>query len=271
MSTNHTLLSTTALACAVAFAPAAFAQEAEWESFDVYNFDSGEAVEETIAPTASASEKWSLCAVVPHMKDGYWISVDYGLVAEAKRLGVELTILQAGGYDQLSRQVSQFDDCIASGADAVLIAPISEAGLADKIAATAATDVVQIGFVNPVLGLHGGFIVGDIILQCDDIGVRPTFGCARGGETFKFQADIGDLAVPIRGDDGNADIAGRALFKRALQKQAFHRVSDWCGAGFKSIGEVSNGQLFTGLERTADNRVCDLFVGDVSQRCLANG
>ena len=150
MSKNHTLLTSTTLACAVALSPAAFAQEAEWESFDVYNFDSGEPVEETITPTEGASEKWSLCAVVPHMKDGYWISVDYGLVAEAKRLGVELTILQAGGYDQLSRQVSQFDDCVASGADAVLIAPISEAGLADKIAATAETDVVQIGFVNPI-------------------------------------------------------------------------------------------------------------------------
>lgn len=150
MSKHHTLLAATALASATVFCSAAVAQEAEWTSFGVYNFDSGEAVEETITPTESASKKWSLCAILPHMKDGYWISVDYGLVAEAKRLGVELTILQAGGYDQLSRQVSQFDDCIASGADAVLIAPISEAGLADKIAATAETDVVQIGLVNPI-------------------------------------------------------------------------------------------------------------------------
>ena len=125
-------------------------QEADWKTFDVYNFDSGSAVEDVVTPVAKASKKWSICAVVPHMKDGYWVSIDYGLVSEAKRLGVQLTILQAGGYSELSRQVSQFDDCIASGADAVLVAPISEAGFADRITAAAERGVIQIGFVNKI-------------------------------------------------------------------------------------------------------------------------
>ena len=76
--------------------------------------------------------------------------MDYGLVEEAKRLGVKLTILQAGGYSELARQVSQYDDCLASGADAILIAPISESGLETKITETAKTGKVQIGFVNPI-------------------------------------------------------------------------------------------------------------------------
>jgi len=150
MTAKNLLLATTMLAFTAVISPLASAQEAEWDSFKVYNFDSGKAVEDRITPTEKASKKWQLCAVVPHMKDGYWISVDYGLISEAKRLGVELTILQAGGYSQLSRQVNQYDDCIASGADAVLIAAISEAGLADKIAVAAKQGVVQIGFVNPI-------------------------------------------------------------------------------------------------------------------------
>lgn len=150
MTTKTICLAATALASMAVAAPA-FAQEAEWKSFGVYDFDSGGPVEEQITPTEKASKPWNLCAVLPHMKDGYWISVDYGLISEAKRLGVKLTILQAGDYSQLSRQVSQFDDCVASGADAVLIAPISEAGLADKIAATAKKGTVQIGFVNPIM------------------------------------------------------------------------------------------------------------------------
>ncbi len=150
MSPKSILLTTVGLLSAAAVAGPGLAQDAEWKSFEAYNFDSGEAVEDTITPIEPASKKWSLCAVLPHMKDGYWISVDYGLVSEAKRLGVELTILQAGDYSQLSRQVSQYDDCISSGADAVLIAPISEAGLAEKIAETAKTGVVQVGFVNPI-------------------------------------------------------------------------------------------------------------------------
>ena len=124
--------------------------EPTWKSFPVYNFDSGSAVESSFEPEASATKKWRLCAILPHMKDGYWISVDYGLVDEASRLGAELTILQAGGYSELARQVSQYDDCVASGADAVLIAPISESGLEQKIAESAESGLVQIGFVNPI-------------------------------------------------------------------------------------------------------------------------
>ena len=149
MLTKRGILASTTFVIWALSAPV-MAQEAEWTSFDVYNFDSGTPVESQITPTEKPTKQWSLCAIVPHMKDGYFISVDYGLVAEAKRLGVKLTILQAGDYSQLSRQVSQFDDCIASGADAVLIAPISEAGLADKIAAAAEKGIVQIGFVNPI-------------------------------------------------------------------------------------------------------------------------
>ena len=124
--------------------------EGAWSSFPVYNFDSGSAVESSIEPVAASTRKWRLCAILPHMKDGYWISVDYGLVDESRRLGVELTILQAGGYSELAKQVSQYDDCVASGADAVLIAPISESGLEKKIAENAENGLVQIGFVNPI-------------------------------------------------------------------------------------------------------------------------
>lgn len=150
MLKKRVLVAAAIAAAGTALSNSAVAQDAEWESFDVYNFDSGEAIEEQITPTEKASKEWSLCAVLPHMKDGYFISVNYGLISEAKRLGVELTILEAGGYSQLSRQVNQFDDCISSGADAVLIAPISEAGLADKIAATAEQGIVQVGLVNPI-------------------------------------------------------------------------------------------------------------------------
>lgn len=139
-----------ALVAGLGLGTVAVAQDAEWDDFAVFNFDSGSAVEDKVAPIAPASKPWSLCAVLPHMKDGYWVSVDYGLVAEAKRLGVKLTILQAGDYSQLAKQVSQYDDCVSSGADAVLIAPISEAGLAEKIKESADKGLVQIGFVNPI-------------------------------------------------------------------------------------------------------------------------
>ncbi|BBO79902.1 TMAO reductase system periplasmic protein TorT [Desulfosarcina ovata] len=121
-----------------------------WSNFKVYNFDSGKPVKVDISPAEKASKPWKLYALLPHMKDGYWVSVNYGLVEEAKRLGVKLTILQAGGYSEMAKQVNQYDDCLSTNPDAILIAPIAESGLAAKIEKTAKTGLVQIGFVNPI-------------------------------------------------------------------------------------------------------------------------
>ncbi|WP_287298347.1 substrate-binding domain-containing protein [Mesorhizobium sp.] len=84
-------------------------------------------------PLEKAEKPWNLCVLFPHLKDSYWVSVDYGIVEEAKRLGVKVTVLHAGGYDALPKQLSQYDNCVASGAQGILVAAISEAGLAAKL------------------------------------------------------------------------------------------------------------------------------------------
>ena len=37
-------------------------------------------------PLPKASKKWDICVSFPHMKDAYWLGVDYGVVEEARRL-----------------------------------------------------------------------------------------------------------------------------------------------------------------------------------------
>jgi len=168
--------------------------EGAWSSFPVYNFDSGSAVESSIEPVASSTHKWQLCAILPHMKDGYWISVDYGLVDEARRLGVELSILQAGGYSELVKQVSQYDDCVASGADAVLIAPISESGLEKKIRESAKNGLVQIGFVNPI---HTSPTTSKIFVD------YATKGRQTGAYLVENLGDAGGNVVALPGPQGS--------------------------------------------------------------------
>ena len=86
------------------------------------------------SPLAKASKPWNICVLFPHMKDTFWVAVDYGVVEEAKRMGVNLTLYQAGGYENLPKQLAQFDDCLAGNFDAIVIGPISEAGLDKQFA-----------------------------------------------------------------------------------------------------------------------------------------
>ena len=48
-------------------------------------------------PLATATKKWRICASYPHLKDSYWLSVNYGMVLEAERLGVALQVVEAAG------------------------------------------------------------------------------------------------------------------------------------------------------------------------------
>lgn len=101
-------------------------------------------------PGAKAAKPWKICALFPHMKDTIWLAVDYGITEEAKRQGVGVTIYQAGGYENLPKQLSQFDDCMASGYDALVVGAISEAGLAKKFREAAKAGKPVIAVLNPV-------------------------------------------------------------------------------------------------------------------------
>lgn len=132
--------------------PAAGVSAAEaWKPFEVQATSSdGSSTPTFLNPIEPAKKKWNLCVAVPHMKDSYFAAADYGVVSEAKRVGVSVTILQAGGYDNLPKQVSQFDDCLTSGADAIIVAPISEAGLTAKFKEAADKRIPVVVFINPV-------------------------------------------------------------------------------------------------------------------------
>lgn len=122
----------------------------QWWPFPVYDLSSGEKVETTYTPLEKAEKKWNLCVLFPHMKDSFWVAVAYGIVEEAKRQGVKMTLLQAGGYENLPKQISQFDDCVAAGADAIIVGAISEAGMAKKFQEGLDKNIPVISTVNPV-------------------------------------------------------------------------------------------------------------------------
>jgi protein TorT len=153
------------LAAGFLFAASTSATQAQdwWpvEVFDLGNltadeFDQLETLPETVdyVPLDKASQKWHLCVLFPHMKDSYWVSVNYGVMDEARRLGVKATLFSAGGYTELNKQVSQFDDCMALSPDAILIGVISEGGMKAKIAEAREKGIKVIAIINPLFDIE---------------------------------------------------------------------------------------------------------------------
>ena len=57
----------------------------KWYPFSVEEhnppFDMASPVKEVMySPLEKAEKKWNICVSFPHMKDAYWLAVDYGVV-----------------------------------------------------------------------------------------------------------------------------------------------------------------------------------------------
>jgi protein TorT len=148
------LKTATALALSAAIPTGAFAEEAWFpyaaeEVTPAFSAD-GEVNAVTYEALAAAEKAWNICVSFPHMKDAYWLGVDYGVVDEAKRLGVNLNLVEAGGYTELAKQISQIEDCVSGGADAVVVGAISYDGLNNVIGEVAAKGIPVIDVINGV-------------------------------------------------------------------------------------------------------------------------
>lgn len=92
-----------------------------------------EIVEYTPLKPSEVKTKHNICVSFPHLKDSYWHGVAYGIISEGRRLGQKVTLVEAGGYTKLERQLTQVDGCIANGADALIIGSISAIGNSKQI------------------------------------------------------------------------------------------------------------------------------------------
>jgi protein TorT len=101
-------------------------------------------------PLAAADKPETICVSFPHIKDSYWLAVNYGVVSEAERLGINVEIVEAGGYGNLDTQITQIRQCVANGAKAVVIGAISLDGLNDLVAELKAQKIPVVAFMNDI-------------------------------------------------------------------------------------------------------------------------
>jgi periplasmic protein TorT len=145
-----------AAAAVVALVPAGAARAAgKWYPYNAEEVTPAFASDGKVTPVSyvaleKASKKWDICVSFPHMKDAYWLGVDYGVVEEARRLGVKMQLVEAGGYTNLSKQISQLEDCVSRGANAVVIGAISADGLSNVVKEFRAKNIPVIDVINGI-------------------------------------------------------------------------------------------------------------------------
>ncbi len=94
--------------------------------------------------------KHHICVSFPHLVDSYWVGAAYGIIEEGKRLGQKISLIEAGGYDKLERQLSQVEDCVANGAEIVVLSAISAEGNVKQVDDLRARGIPIVDLINGI-------------------------------------------------------------------------------------------------------------------------
>ena len=107
---------------------------------------------ETTAPAAPAESgaseaaAYKIALIQQHQTNAFQIAVTEAAEAKAAELGVELTILSAD--QDAATQITQIEQCVSEGFDAILFEPVDPDGLRDAAKAASDAGVVVINIVS---------------------------------------------------------------------------------------------------------------------------
>ncbi len=176
--TVHWLRNSAWMLCALAFFSVSVSQTAQagkdWYPVKVevwkppFN-DLHQREQKIYTPLDRAQKKWRIRVFIPHLKDAYWLGVNYGLIREARRLGVSLAIYEAGGYDRLEVQRRQIEEVLSDKPDGLVIGAISLDGLNDIVKKSADKGIPVLDLINGISSPH---ISARVAVSFRDMGYR---------------------------------------------------------------------------------------------------
>lgn len=203
----------------------------------------------TYTPLEKARQGWRIRVFIPHLKDAYWLGVNYGLIDEARRLGVRLSIFEAGGYDQLEVQRRQIEDALADKPDGLIIGAISQDGLNDLVAKAADMGIPVLDLIN---GISSKKISARAAVSFWDMGYQAGVYLRRlqeeGGASLKVAWFPGPFGAGWVAD-------GNAGFHKAIEGSAIQ------------ILETKFGDTGRAVQGTLIEEALDRFPGEIN--CIA--
>jgi ABC-type sugar transport system substrate-binding protein len=158
-----------------------------------------------VAPPLMAKQL-HFAVLLPTMDQPHFILQRYGYEEEAKKFGIKLTIYDAGGYANLTKQISQIEDATASKVDAIILVSVDMTGTIPAV-----EDAIRVGI--PVINVNVMCNSPKIIarVRSDDIEI----GRMRGefvAEKLNFKGNV----VSINGPAGASVVS--------LRRQGFREV-----------------------------------------------
>jgi TMAO reductase system protein TorT len=101
-----------------------------------------------IATSAAAQQK-TIGFAAPNLAASFWISGSYGIDDEAKKLGVAVVKVNAGGDGNVSQQISQIQDLIQRKVDAIIVGATNGEAVKAVVEQAIARGIPVVGLSSP--------------------------------------------------------------------------------------------------------------------------
>lgn len=155
-------------------------------------------------------KKYTIAVALPNMPDPSWQAVWYGAQVQGQKLGVNMRIADAGGYNKLDVQVSQLENFIQLKVDGIIIGAVQGDGVAPVLRRAADAGIK---IIDAFLYENSGRTTSRVVNDQREIGAAEAHYLAR-------QLGNKGNVVMLFGPPGNATLTERGLgFKEALSKQ----------------------------------------------------
>ena len=210
-------------------------------------------VTRSYSPLQQASKQSRFCVLIPHLKDAFWLAVNYGLAAQARDLGIALSIFEAGGYERLDVQRRQFDLCLQQRdkpVDGIIVGAITADGLNAQIAQARRQGIPVLDLIN---GISSADITARSAVDYYDSGFQT-------GEYLKsLDPDAAEVSVAwFPGPDGAGWVAaGDAGFRDALAGSHARIVASRNG----DTGKATQAKLIAAALDELPDKSVDYIVG----------
>lgn len=94
---------------------------------------------------SGSSKEITLGLAMPAISTAFWVSMDYGVLDEAKKLGVKVIAVDAGGFDQSAKQIQQIQTLIQRRVDVLLVGATDSKAVAPAVDQAVAQGIPVIG------------------------------------------------------------------------------------------------------------------------------
>lgn len=170
------------------------------------------------ANPASAAEKIGVS--MPNIKGPWFTPVLYGISDEAKKLGYDVTIQDAGGYANVDKQVSQFSNLVVQKVAAILIDPANPASFNGAVKEAKADKI-------PVIGAGSPIVASDVEADAAASSSHCNIGheLAKGAKTYCRTA-VPSLCLPDRPEHSGrptASAASRKILPAAISRSSLNK------------------------------------------------